>query len=120
MQDVDCAVSDQYLRILYKLSHCISMFVLHCYGKGSHSIVHVILLVHLHFRFGTYGFQENHIVSKSCVVESCGLAGFLVHINVRVVQEAQGYFLVVEHNGNTQWSVPASSMLSTNGSLHGS
>lgn len=74
----------------------------------------------LHFRFGTYGFQENHIVSKSCVVESCGLAGFLVHINVRVVQEAQGYFLVVEHNGNTQWSVPASSMLSTNGSLHGS
>ena len=35
------------LRILYKLSHCISMFVLHCYGKGSHSIVHVILLVHL-------------------------------------------------------------------------
>ena len=35
------------LRILYKLPHCISMFVLHCYGQGSHSIVHVILLVHL-------------------------------------------------------------------------
>ena len=35
------------LRILYKLPHCISMFVLHCDGQGSHSIVHVILLVHL-------------------------------------------------------------------------
>ena len=35
------------LRMLHKLSHCISMFVLHCYGQWSHSIVHVILLVHL-------------------------------------------------------------------------
>ena len=35
------------LWMLYKLPHCISMFVLHCYGQGSHSIIHVVLLVHL-------------------------------------------------------------------------
>ena len=35
------------LGMLHKLPHCIRMLVLHCYGQGSHSIVHVILLVHL-------------------------------------------------------------------------
>ena len=35
------------LGMLHKLPHCISMLVLHCNCQGSHSIIHVVLLVDL-------------------------------------------------------------------------
>ena len=54
---------------------------------------------------GTNSLYERDRVPEGGVVEGGGLAGLLVHVNVRVVQQAVGDHLVVKHDGDAQGGV---------------
>ena len=54
---------------------------------------------------GAYRLDESYRIPQTSVVESCGLTGCLVDINIGVVQQLVGDNLVVEDYRYPQWSV---------------
>ena len=62
--------------MLHKLPYCIGMFVLHCYGQGSHSIVHVILLVHLEHCCSKQMATHRECNTKIRIVQMTCTSGF--------------------------------------------